>query len=313
MGVLLLLLAKPHILSEGNTKGIYFPALGMLLPNPSGVPWPCPELSCGLSSSGAGWEEQENLQGSPNPGWGGWGRVGALQEGAVPAGCPLPHCHLPLSCAAPCPPCPHPQPPTTKCPLEHPPCPALCVSMHTFPWHCQLEMVIPALTGPVRSHGQHWEQIAVAVVAADTSPMSPCWVGVTGSAEPSREQLCLHPCACPWIPSVPWLLAPGRGCSPCPLPLLIPVPCHLPVLLELFVPLPRHCWIAGSSPGRKLCFLWLSQEELSPLGDVMGATCPAQTLPAALVVFPEFSGLGACGCVVTQSLPLQRRRRRRQL
>lgn len=66
MGVLLL--AEPHTLSEGHTKGIDFPALGMLLPNPSGVPRPCPELSCGLSSSGAAWEEQENLQGSADPG-----------------------------------------------------------------------------------------------------------------------------------------------------------------------------------------------------------------------------------------------------
>lgn len=53
-------------------------------------------------------------------------------------------------------------------------------------------------------------------------------------AAPSPS-LCLIP-GCPLSPHC-WHQAGGGGCSPCPLSLL--VPCHLPLGLEPFVPLPR--------------------------------------------------------------------------
>lgn len=226
-----------------------------------------------------------------------------MQKGAVTARCPLPRCHCPccaLCCSVSCRADPSSSVPRSAL-WNSSPCPALCVSIHTFPRHRQLEMVIPALTasldqrGPVSSTGSGLQQLWW----LQTRPqISPCWVGVTGNAKPSREQLCLHLCA-----SVPSLLAPGWGqgllsvsspaARPCP---LSPSPgagavCAPPARS----PAPRSCRIAGSSPGRKRCFLWVSQEELSPLGDVMGVTSPAQTFPAVLIIFPEFSGLGACG------------------
>lgn len=94
--------------------------------------------------------------------------------------------------------------------------------------------------GPVRTRVQHWERIAAAVVAADTSPNVPLLGGcdrecrtIPGAA-PSLS-LCL-------IPGYPlsarcWRRAGGGGCSPRPLSPL--VPCHLCLGLELFVPLPR--------------------------------------------------------------------------
>lgn len=208
----------------------------MLLPNPSVVPCPCPELSCGLSSSGAGWEEQENLQGSPCPGRAlcpaeGLGKSVPCRKGRCQRGVPSLAVTVPVSFAAPCPAGRHPQPRTTKCPLEHPPCPALCVSIHTFP------QALPAGNGypgpdcqfrPVRSHVQHWERIAV---AADTSPNVPLLGGCdrecrTIPVAALPQSLCLVP-GYPLSPRC-WRRAGGRGCSPCPLLLLIPVPCHLP-------------------------------------------------------------------------------------
>lgn len=125
----------------------------------------------------------------------------------MPARCPLPRCPRPRALCRSVSPRPPSQPRTTKCPLEHPPCPALCVSMHTFPRHCQLEMVIPALCGAVRSHGQPWERLGL-----QTRPqMCPCGVGVTGSAEPSREQLCLHPCASSLGTLCPLAAGTGQG------------------------------------------------------------------------------------------------------
>lgn len=166
-----------------------------------------------------------------------------MQEGAVTPGCPLPRCHCPCALCCPCPAGPTPQPRTTKCPLERPPCPAPCVSIRTFPRHRLLEMVIPGLAassnqfGPMSSAGSGLQQLR----GLQTRPqMSPCWEGVTGNAKPSREQLCPHPCASSLDILCP--LAAGAGdCSPCPLPSL----CHLPLGPELFVPLPRHRGAAG--------------------------------------------------------------------
>lgn len=181
----------------------------------------------------------------------------------------------PPSCHCPCALCcsvslQAPQPRTTKCPLEHPPLPSpVRVNPH-------IPQALPAGNGypspdcqfgPVRTRVQRWERIAAAVVAADTSPDVPLLGGcdrecrtIPGAALPR-----------PWMSSVPSLLAPGWGrgllsvspptAHPCP---LSPSPgagavCAPPAA-------PRSCWMAGSSPGRKLCFLWVSQEELSPLG-----------------------------------------------
>ncbi|KAL2300088.1 hypothetical protein Nmel_012048 [Mimus melanotis] len=178
----------------------------MLLPN-SSVPCPCPELSCGLSSSGAVWEEQENPRGSQSPAelWEGpcaplwiWGGRCLAGRGVVTPGCPLPRCHCPCALCCSCPVGPTPPAPYHEVPFGTPPCPTLCVSILAFPRHCQLEMVIPALTasldqwGPMSSTGSGLQQLWW----LQTRPqMSPCWMGVAGNAEPSRGQLCLDPCA----------------------------------------------------------------------------------------------------------------------
>lgn len=217
-----------------------------------------------------------------------------MQEGAVTPGCPLPRCHCP--CALCCsvsrradPPAPYHEVPFGTPPLPSP----VRVSPHIpqappagngYPGPgCQF--------GPVRTHVQRWERIAAAAGAANTSPNVPLLGGcdrecktIPGAA--LSPSLCLVPgyplsprC---WrrgllalSPPVPLSPSPGAG-----------VVCAPPAA-------PRSCWMAGSSPGRKRCFLRVSQEELSPQGD--GGHLPAQTLPAALIIFPEFSGLGACG------------------
>lgn len=50
-------------------------------------------------------------------------------------------------------------------------------------------------SGSVRTHDQHWKQIAAAVVARPCSQMSPHRMGVTGNAKPLSELLCLTGCA----------------------------------------------------------------------------------------------------------------------
>lgn len=198
-----------------------FPGLGMLLPNYSVVPCPCPELSCGLSSSGAVWEEQENPWGSQSLAelwegpcawlwiWGGRclaGRGG--DTGVSPPSLSLSLCPLLLVSCCPTPPAPYHEVPFGTRPLPSP------VRVNPL-----IPQALPAGNcypgpdrqfGPVRTHVQHW--IAAAVVAADTSPNVPLLGGcgrecktIPGAA--LSRSLCLIP----WISSVPSLLAPGWG------------------------------------------------------------------------------------------------------
>lgn len=283
----------------------------MLLPNSSVVPCPCPELSCGLSSSGAVWEEQEKPRGSQSPAelWEGpcarlciWGGRCLAERGGDSEVSP-PSLSLSLLCPLLLRVLPgrHPQPCTTKCPLEQPPPPSpVRVNPH-------IPQALPAGNGypgpdcqfgPVRTRVQHWEQIAAAVVAADTSPTVPLLGGCdkecrTIPAAALSPSLCLcHLAAGTGLGAGAALRVPSR-CSSLS---LVTFPrgwsCLCPPARS---PAPRSCRIAGRSPGRKRCFLWVSQEELSPLGDVMGVTSPAQTFPAVLIIFPEFGGLGARG------------------
>lgn len=249
----------------------------MLLPNSSVVPCPCPELSCGLSSSGAVWEEQENPRGSQSPAelwegpcarlwiWGGRclaGRGG--DTGVSPPSLSLSLCPLLLvSCWADTP-SPVPRSALWNTPPPNPVrvnprIPQALPAGNGYPGpDCQF--------GPVGTHVQHWERIAAAVVAADTSPNVPLLGGcgrecrtIPGAA--LSRSLCLVP---GYHLSPRCWHRPGNGdCSLCPLPLFIPVPCHLPLGLELFVPPPRS--IPGTA---ELLDCWkLSRKEtLFPLG-----------------------------------------------
>lgn len=157
-----------------------------------------------------------------------------MQEGAVPVGCPLPRCHRPcaLCCSVsrwPTPPAPYHEVPFGTPSLPSP----VRVNPH-------IPQALPAGNGypgpdcqfrPVRSRVQHWEQIAAAAVAADTSPNVPLLGGCdrecrTIPVAALPRSLCLVP-GYPLSPRC-WRRAGGGGCSPCPLPLLVPVPCHLP-------------------------------------------------------------------------------------
>lgn len=185
----------------------------------------------------------------PVPGCGS-GEVGALQEGVVTPGCPLPRCHCPCALCCSCPVGPPPPAPYHEVPFGTRPLPSpVRVNPH-------IPQALPAGNcylspncqfGPVRTHVQHGLQ---QLWWLQTRPqMSPYWVGVAGNAKPSREQLCLHPCASsPGYPLSPHCWHRAGDCSLCPLPLFIPVPCQL----ELFVPLPcdpRRCGAAGLLEG----------------------------------------------------------------
>lgn len=289
----------------------------MLLPNSSVVPCPCPELSCGLSSSGAVWEEQEKPRGSQSLAelWEGpcarlwiWGGRCLAERGGDSEVSP-PSLSLSLLCPLLLRVLPgrHPQPCTMKCPLEQPPLPSpVRVNPH-------IPQALPAGNGypspdcqfgPVRTRVQHWERIAAAVVAADTSPTVPL-LGGWGRECKTIPGAALSPSLClvPGYPLSPhcWRQAGGGGCSLCPLPLLIPVPCHLPPELELFVPLlrdRRHRGAAGLlealQEGSAVSF-GSPRRNFHPWAMSWGVTSPVQTFPAVLIIFPEFSGLGACG------------------
>lgn len=173
----------------------------------------------------------------------GSGEVGALQEGAVTPGRPFPRCHCPCALC-----CSVSRRANTPSPV---PRSALWNTLPPSPVRVNphIPQALPAGNGypgpscqfgPVRTRVQHWERIAAAVVAADTSPNVPLLGGcdrecrTIPGAGPSLS-LCL-------IPGYPlsarcWRRAGGGGCSPRPLSPL--VPCHLCLGLELFVPLPR--------------------------------------------------------------------------
>lgn len=135
-------------------------------------------------------------------------------------GCPLPRCHCPcaLCCSCPVgPPAPYHEVPFGTRPLPspvrvNPHIPQALPAGNCYPGpDCQF--------GPVRTHVQHGLQQLWWLQARPQ--MSPSWVGVAGNAEPSREQLCLDPCASsPGYPLSPrcWHRAGGGGCSLCPLP-----------------------------------------------------------------------------------------------
>lgn len=185
---------------------------------------------------------------------------------------------------------PHRQPRTTKCPLEPPPCPALCVSIRAFPGRCQLEMVIPALCGAVRSRGQPWERLAAAAVAADASPNVPLRGGCDrecrtfpGAARP--PSLCLCPLAAGTGPGAALRVPPAAHPCPSSPSRVAGAVCAPPTAL-------LDCWKLS---GKEVLFPLGLPGGTVTSGGCRGVTCPAQTLPAALVVFPEFSGLGACG------------------
>lgn len=191
----------------------------MLLPNYSVVPCPCPELSCGLSSSGAVWEEQENPWGSQSLAelWEGprawlwiWegrclaGRAG--DTGVSPPSLSLSLCPLLLvSCWAPS---PVPRSALWNAPPAQP---GACQSSHspgTASWKLLSRPRLPVRTS--EDPCPAW--IAAAVVAAGTSPNVPLLGGcgrecrtIPGAA--LSRSLCLVP----WISSVPSLLAPGWG------------------------------------------------------------------------------------------------------
>lgn len=221
------------------------------------------------------------------------------------AGCPLPLCHHPccaLCCSVSCradTPSPVPRSALWNTPPARP---CVCQSSHspgTASWRWLSQF------GPVRTRVQHWERIAAALVAADTSPNVPQLGGCDRECK-TIPGAALSPSQCliPGYPLSPpcWHRAGGMGNSLCPLPLLVPVLCHLPPGLQLFVPLPREDrWLSGAAgllealqEGSAVSFG--SPRRNFHLWAMSGGSPPRHKhFPLRCLFFSEFSGLGKCG------------------
>lgn len=137
-----------------------------------------------------------------------------MQEGVVTPGSPLPRCHCPCALCCSCPVGPAPPAPYHEVPFGTAPPPnPVRVNPH-------IPQALPAGNGypgpdcqfgPVRIHVQHWERIAAAVVAADTSPNVPLLRGCGRECKTIPGAALSIPVPRPCISSVPSLLAPGWG------------------------------------------------------------------------------------------------------